>query len=185
MRHRQLFADAQTDSHGWLNSETLQTRYGTFEFKNGYPVGDATARLLDMQKLNRAIEVYTTQMMRVSEIGLREGLRAFGARTPQHVVIWENLMDAKTVLLTANTETVYALSHLDVKTDGPTVVEAPPHMLGFIQDGLQRYLSRRRSARAGQGCGRKIPDPAAGLHRDRARGIFRISLADLLSHSSG
>ena len=108
-----LFADAQTDSHGWLNNETLETRYGTFEFKNGYPVGNATARLLDMQKLNRAIEVYTTQMMRVSEIGLREGMRAFGARTPQQVVIWENLMDAKTVLLTANTETVYAMSHLD------------------------------------------------------------------------
>ena len=52
--------------------------------------------LLDMQKLNRAVEVYTTQMMRVSEIGLREGLRAFGARTPQHVVIWEKLMDATT-----------------------------------------------------------------------------------------
>ena len=46
----------------------METRYGTFEFKNGYPVGDATTRLLDMQKLNRAIEVYTTQMMRVSEI---------------------------------------------------------------------------------------------------------------------
>jgi hypothetical protein len=135
------FAHAQTDSYGWLNNETLETRYGKFEFRNGYPIGDATARLLDTQKLNRAIEVYTTQMMRVSEIGLREGLRAFGARTPQHVVIWEKLMDAKTVLLTANTETVYALSHLDVKTDGPTVVEAPPHMLGFIQDGLQRYVS--------------------------------------------
>jgi hypothetical protein len=112
-----LSANAQTDSNGWLNNETLQTRYGTFEFKNGYPVGDAAARLLDMQKLNRAIEVYTTQMMRVSEIGLREGLRAYGASTPQSVVIWEHLMDAKTVLLTANTETVYALSHLDLKAD--------------------------------------------------------------------
>ena len=50
-------------------------------------------------------------------------------------------MDAQTVLLTANTETVYALSHLDLKTDGPTVVEAPPHMLGFLQDGLQRYIA--------------------------------------------
>ena len=104
-------------------------------------MGDAATRLLDMQKLNRAIEVYTTQMMRVSEIALREGMRAFGSRTPQQVVIWENLMDAKTVLLTANTETVYAMSHLDLKTDGPTVIEAPPRMLGFVQDGFQRYLA--------------------------------------------
>ena len=49
-------------------------------------------------------------------------------------------MDAETVLLTANTETVYALGHLDLKSDGPTVVEAPPKMLGFAMDALQRYL---------------------------------------------
>ena len=134
-------ANAQTDSHGWLNNETLQSRYGTFEFKNGYPVGDAAARLLETQTLNRAIEVYTTQMMRVSAIATREGFRAFGSRTPQQVVIWENLMDAKTLLLTANTETVYAMSFLDLRADGPTVIEAPPHMLGFAQDGLQRYLA--------------------------------------------
>ena len=79
-------------------------------------------------------------MMPVSEIALREGLRAFGSKKPTQVVIWEDLMDARTVLLTANTETVYATRHLALKTDCPTVVEAPPHMLGFLQDGLQRYL---------------------------------------------
>jgi hypothetical protein len=126
----------QPDPHGWLGTETLQTRFGTFQFKDGYPVGDAAQRLLDLQKLNRAVDIYTTQLMPVSEIALREGLRAFGAKTPQQVVIWEQLMDARTVLLTANTETVYALAHLNLKADGPTVVEAPPHMLGFLQDGL-------------------------------------------------
>ena len=49
-------------------------------------------------------------------------------------------MDAQTVLLTANTETVYALGHLYLKDDGPTVVDAPPKMLGFAMDALQRYL---------------------------------------------
>ena len=44
------------------------------------------------------------------------------------------------VLLTANTETVYALGHLDLKADGPTVLEAPPKMLGLAMDALQRYL---------------------------------------------
>ena len=93
----------------------------------------AYAGALNMIGLNIGI------MMPVSEIALCEGMRAFGSKKPTQVVIWENLMDAQTVLLTANTETVYALSHLDLKTDGPTVVDAPPHMLGFLQDGLQRY----------------------------------------------
>ena len=137
-----LSANAQgAEPHGWLGTETLNTRFGTFEFKDGYPVGDTAARLRDLQTLNRAVEVDLTQMMPVSEIALREGMRAFGSKKPTQVVIWENLMDARTVLLTANAETVYAMSHLDLKTDGPTVVEAPPQMLGFLQDGLQRYLA--------------------------------------------
>ncbi|MNM36540.1 hypothetical protein D3C81_472520 [compost metagenome] len=131
----------QVGSHGWLNTETLKTRSGDFEFRNGYPVGDTAERLLDLATFNRAVEVYLTQIMPVSEIATREGLRAFGSDKPNKLVIWENLMDAQTVLLTANTETVYAISHLDLKSDGPTVIEAPPHMLGFIQDGLQRYVA--------------------------------------------
>ena len=102
------------------------------------------------------VDVYTTQLMPVSEIALREGLRAFGANTPQQVVIWEQLMDARTVLLTANTETVYALAHLNLKADGPTVVEAPPHMLGFIQDGLQRYIADVGPLGADKGNGGKF-----------------------------
>jgi len=41
-----LSANAQSDSHGWLNNESVQTRYGTFEFKNGYPVGDGKRQVL-------------------------------------------------------------------------------------------------------------------------------------------
>jgi hypothetical protein len=134
-------SQSSTELHGWLNSEVLKTRFGEFEFRDGYPVGDTADRLFEAQKLNRAIEVYLTQMVPVSEIASREGLRAFGAKTPQHVVIWEDLMDAGTVLLTANTETVYAIAHLNLKTDGPTVVEAPPRMLGLIENGVMRYLA--------------------------------------------
>lgn len=141
MLETSLAATQQTEAHGWVRSETLDTRFGDFTFEGGYPVGDATQQLLNLQKLTRAVEVYSTQLMRVSEIAVKIGLRNFGATKPTQVVIWENLMDSGTVLLTANTETVYAIAHLDLKTDGPTVIEAPPQMLGFVQDGLQRYLA--------------------------------------------
>ena len=49
-------------------------------------------------------------------------------------------MDAETLVLTANTETVYGMGFLDLKGDGPTVVEAPPKMLGAAMDTLQRWL---------------------------------------------
>jgi hypothetical protein len=49
-------------------------------------------------------------------------------------------MDAKTLVLTANTETVYGMGFLDLKGDGATVMEAPPKMLGAAMDTLQRFL---------------------------------------------
>ena len=142
-------------------------------------------RLRDLQTLNRATEVYLTQLMPVSEIALREGLRAFGATKPTQVVIWENLMDAKTVLLTANTETVYAISHLALGSDGPTVVEAPPHMLGFLQDGLQRYLADIGPLGPDKGKGGKFLVLPPGFTGQRAGRLFRLALADLLGDLRG
>ena len=46
------------DSHGWIGTETVKTRFGNFEFKNGYPTPAAADALLDQLKFNRAIEVY-------------------------------------------------------------------------------------------------------------------------------
>jgi hypothetical protein len=164
----------QAELHGWPNTETLKTRFGNFEFKNGYPAGDTAQRLRELQTLTRATEVYLTQIMPVSEIALREGLRSFGATRPTQVVVWENLMDAKTVLLTANTETVYGISHLALRSDGPTVVEAPPHMLGFLQDGLQRYLADIGPLGPDKGNGGKFLVLPPGFKGDVPKGYFVV-----------
>jgi hypothetical protein len=160
------------EPHGWLCTETLQTRFGDFAFENGYPAGDTAERLFELQTLNRAVEVYTTQLMRVGEMALKQGLQAFGATRPNQVVVWENLMDSATVLLTANTETVYAIVHLDLKADGPTVIEAPPHMLGAIQDGLQRYIADIGPLGADKGQGGKFVVLPPGFEGEPPAGHF-------------
>jgi hypothetical protein len=67
-------------------------------------------------------------------------MRAFGAERAHQIIIWDSLMDSATLLLTANTETVYAMGFLDLKRDGPTVLEAPPKMLGLAMDTRQHFL---------------------------------------------
>src|SRR5262245_17293069 len=128
------------DPHGWLDTETVKTRFGDFEFKGGYPTPAADDALLDQTKSNRAGEVYLTQLPAVSIIESRRGAHNFGAKKSNQAIIWEQLMDAETLVLTANTETVYGTGFLDLKGDGPTVVEAPPKMLGAAMDTLQRFL---------------------------------------------
>lgn len=133
-------ARTQAERHGWINTGTVTTRFGEFGFENGYPTRAAAAALQEQLVLNRSVEVFLAQLPAVGVMATRCGMQEFGAVRSSQVIIWESLMDATTLLLTANTETVYGLGYLYLDQDGPTVVEVPPKMLGFAQDALQRYL---------------------------------------------
>ena len=133
--------EVSSDPHGWIGSETVKSRLGNFEFKDGYPTADAVKKLNDALVYNRAIEVYLDQMHAVSWYNVWKGVAAAGSGTPNQMVIWETLMDAQTLLLTGNTETVYGLASFDLKRDGPVIVEVPPMMLGGINDMWQNEIA--------------------------------------------
>ena len=126
--------------HGWFGTETVKTRLGNFDFKNSYPTGDAAKQLRDALTFNRAVEAYLAQMHGVSWYRVWKGIADAGAGTPNQVVLWENLMDGATLLLTGNCETVYGLCAIDLKRDGPVVIEAPAGLLGGISDLWQREI---------------------------------------------
>ena len=121
-------------AHHWLGSETLKTREGEFPFKNGYPTAEAAARLRERLVFNRAVEAFLVQMHGVSWLHVWKGVAQAGTGAPNQLVLWEQLMDGETLLLTGNTETVYGLVAIDLKRDGPVVIEAPPGLLGGVSD---------------------------------------------------
>ena len=102
-----------TNAHGWLETETLSTRFGNFAFKGGYPSKEAIAKLVELRTLNRAIEAYLEQMPAVSVCAIRKGLANAGASQANALVIWDGLMGARTGLLTGYSETVYGMGFLE------------------------------------------------------------------------
>jgi len=142
--------------HGWIGSETVESRLGSFKFRNGFPSVQAAADLRDTLVLSRAIDVYLAQMPAVSWYYVWKGIAGAGEARPNHMVIWESLMDAQTVLLTGNSETVYGLVSFDLKRDGPVVVELPPMMLGGFNDVWQRSVADVGPTGVDQGKGGKI-----------------------------
>ena len=106
------------------------------------------------------------------------GIREFGAKRSNQVVIWESLMDAETLVLTANTETVYGMGFLDLKSEGPTVIEVPPKMLGAAMDTLQRFLVDFGPLGPDKGKGGKYLFLPPGHGRD-ARGLLRRQVGDV------
>ena len=128
------------ESHGWIGTGTVKSRAGDFEFKNSYPAGDAVQQLRDALVFNRAVEVFLVQMHGVSWFRVWKGVAEAGSGEANQMVIWETLMDSQTLLLTGNTETVYGLCAIDLKRDGPVVIEVPAMMLGGVSDLWQREV---------------------------------------------
>src|SRR5882724_6510683 len=66
-------AQAQTpDPHGWVGTEKVETRYGNFEFKNGYPTAEAADKLYELRTFNRAVEAYLSQLPAISMFYMRK-----------------------------------------------------------------------------------------------------------------
>lgn len=149
-------AFAQTsDSHGWLDNDHVQSRYGALEFKGGYPTADTAKRLRESIELGRAIDVYMAQMPTVSWYAVWKGTAEAGDKQPNQMIIWEGLMDAQTILLTGNTETVYGLAAIDLRK-GPVVIEVPPKMLGGVSDIRQTEILGIGPPGADKGQGGKL-----------------------------
>ena len=49
-------------------------------------------------------------------------------------------MSAKTLVTTPNSDVIYAMGYLDLKRDGPMVIEAPPGLQGILDDFFQRPI---------------------------------------------
>lgn len=133
-------SDASRESHGWICTGAVKTRVGSFEFERGYPTAKAQKDLADLLVINRAVETFLSLMHGVSWFAVWKGVASAGSGTANQLIIWEQLMDAETLLLTGNTDTVYGMAAIDLKRDGPVVVEIPPMMLGGISDIWQTEI---------------------------------------------
>src|SRR5262245_27979330 len=142
--------------HLWPGTETLETRLGYFEFRGGYPTAAAAAKLSDHLLFNRAVEAYLTHMPTVSWFRVWKGTSDAGSRVTPQMVVRENHMDAATLLLTGHYETGYGLSAIDLKRDGPVVIEVPPGMLGGLTDIRQTELCSIGPAGVDQGRGARL-----------------------------
>ena len=81
----------------------------------------------------RAVQAYLWSIPAMYTYSLRKALvDTFGATPHTNVPIWEDLMDNETVMLTPNSQVVYVFNFLDLKKDGPTVLEAPPKLAAML-----------------------------------------------------
>ena len=120
--------------------DKLDTPIGKLTFSDGVPTGDTVKTLYDNLDRTRGVTVYLDNLGAVAIRAFLSALASAGADAPNHVAIFEQLMDSQSVVLTANTSTLYAFTRTDLAKDGPTVIEVPPGMLGFLDDDWERFV---------------------------------------------
>lgn len=129
------------DVPSWITTpDTVKTRIGTLKFHYGIPDQKTVEMLYDQLDFSRGIEAFLTGMPATSVYALCDGFSQAGIKLNHGIGITENLMDARSLFLTANTTTVYVFFCVDLN-HGPMVVQVPPKVLGPVDDGFFRWVT--------------------------------------------
>ena len=116
----------------------IETRIGTLEFKDGQPNQETLEKVYDHLDFQHATRAFSDTLQGVSIHAIRKGMQDIGVKDNE-VIVFSELMDAKSLFLTANADTIYIIGDLNL-TQGPMVVEVPPGVLGTVQDAWFRWL---------------------------------------------
>lgn len=119
--------------------DKMDTTIGELRLQDGFPSPETVDKIYDNLDRSRALQAYLLALPIVNQASMRDSLRAFG---PDNVtdVIWEELVDSKTVELTANDNTIYNFIWIDTHK-GPVVAEIPPMVLGAIDDFWYKWVA--------------------------------------------
>ncbi len=112
--------------------DSVQTHLGTLEFKDGAPTAETASRVYDTLDFTNALNVYNNSFRGASALAIVKGFESIGVG-PGDVAIFSSLMDSHSLFLTANADTVYYLTALDL-SKGPVVIEQPSGAVGTIND---------------------------------------------------
>ncbi|VVN81981.1 DUF1254 domain-containing protein [Pseudomonas fluorescens] len=136
-----------------VTPDVLETRLGTLRFTDGFPDDATVQKVYDNLDFQRGVQAFLTAMPAASLSAIRKGITGFGPAN-QTVALFENLMDARSLFLTGNSENIYGWAWIDLK-DGPIVIESPPNTLSIVDDFWFRYVGDLGNAGPDKGKGGK------------------------------
>jgi hypothetical protein len=120
--------------------DKVETSIGTLRFLDGAPDQKTAEKVYDYLDTMRGVDTFLKGMPLASLAALIESSRELGAIEANQVVYTDKLLDSAPLFLTGNTSTLYVAPDLDLKRDGPTVIEVPAGMLGAINDAAFHYV---------------------------------------------
>lgn len=110
----------------------VESVIGALDYVDGAPSGETVEKVRDHLRYVRALTAFMDGHRGASTMAIRKGMLSVGV-ADNDVILFSELMDSESLFLTANADTVYYMSFVDL-TNGPVVFESPPDALGVIDD---------------------------------------------------
>ena len=121
-----------------ITPDRMDTRIGPLEFKDGAPSPATADKLYDNLDFTHAYDAFVNTFQGVNAGAIREGFLGIGVKDNE-LLVFSKLMDASSLFLTANADTVYFVGSIDL-SNGPMVLETPPKALGTLDDFWWRWV---------------------------------------------
>lgn len=154
--------------------DKVATPIGELNFYDGVPTKATINTVYDNLDRTRGMGVFLNNIGAVSMYSVRRGLADAGADGANRIAIFEQLLNSQTLVVTANTSTLYAYTFTDLAKDGGTVIEVPPGMLGFLNDAWQRFVGNMGITGPDKGKGGKYLVLPPGYTGEIPEGYFLL-----------
>jgi hypothetical protein len=139
---------------GIATPDSLETGLGILTSFDGVPDAATTQLVYDNLDLQRATQAFLSTIQIASMYAMEHGMLEFGPPNTT-ALLFEDLMDSKSLWLTPNTVSVYMASWMELG-DEPMVIETPPNVLGFVNDAWFQYVVDFGNAGPDRGKGGKF-----------------------------
>ena len=111
------------------------------EFIESYPTEETTEKLYNEMLFQRASQSVIWSMPAMALWYMKKGSEAQFGEGSNVFPIWKDRLNAKTLVSTPNSDVIYGMGYIDLKKDGPTVIEVPPLLQGILDDFWHRPLT--------------------------------------------
>jgi hypothetical protein len=131
-----------TSASAQTTPDHVKTRLGELTFERGYPTDETVRKLFDEMDYQRAVQAYLWAYPAVSFESIRIATKRDLRVDLNDLMIADNFADPKGLWLTANDTTIYGMGNVDLRKEGPIVIEIPPGpIVGILEDFWQRSIS--------------------------------------------
>ena len=110
-------------------------------FPESYPTKETTEQLHNEMLFHRSTQVVIWSLPAMALWAMKKGSEAQFGEGSNVFPIWKDRLSAETIVSTPNSDVIYGMGYLDLKKDGPTVIEVPPKLQGILDDFWHRPLT--------------------------------------------